>query len=112
MLLVEVVLTQLMVRALLRVCIFDTDNYRHYVIAEGFIYLLLMLLSLSHKLHVFYTDCLIIPILTVMVSLFIFSLPFFPIIDEMIETAAVRRLDELVRSHDICFALTDSREAR
>ena len=55
MLLVEVVLTQLMVRALLRVCIFDTDNYCHYVIAKRFIYLLLLLVSLSFILHIFYS---------------------------------------------------------
>lgn len=30
----------------------------------------------------------------------------------MTDTMAVQRLDELVRTHDVCFALTDSREAR
>lgn len=33
-------------------------------------------------------------------------------VQEEVEEAAVRQLDELVRSHDVCFALTDSREAR
>lgn len=28
------------------------------------------------------------------------------------EEAAINQLDELVKSHDVCFALTDSREAR
>jgi hypothetical protein len=28
------------------------------------------------------------------------------------DEAQYRRLDELVRRHDVCFALTDSREAR
>ena len=32
--------------------------------------------------------------------------------DTEVEGEAVRRLDDLVRSHDVCFALTDSREAR
>ena len=31
---------------------------------------------------------------------------------DMTDTMAVQRLDELVRTHDVCFALTDSREAR
>ena len=31
---------------------------------------------------------------------------------DMTDTMAVQRLDELVRRHDVCFALTDSREAR